>query len=120
MAADCGRWRVGFAVIDARRNLSGVSGRWYRIVMLLYRFFIDTSRSVDNHCHDDGIAPHPPVWSAGAPPTRRRLVLAVRDRAVLPGYGLLSGSIFLRLLLLLVMLEFGHTMLASWLSGLLS
>ena len=28
-AADFGRRRVGNAVIDARRNLSGVCGRWY-------------------------------------------------------------------------------------------
>ena len=34
-AADFGRRRVGFAVIDARRNFSGVSGRWYPVVMLL-------------------------------------------------------------------------------------
>ena len=30
-------------------------------------------------------APHPLVWSAGAPRKRRRLVFAVRDRAFLPG-----------------------------------
>ena len=33
-AADFGRWRVGNAVIDARRNLSGVCGRWYPEVSL--------------------------------------------------------------------------------------
>ena len=39
-AADFGRWRVGNAVIDARRNLSGVCGRWYLVVLDLHRFFI--------------------------------------------------------------------------------
>ena len=32
-----------------------------------------------------GTAPDPPVWSYGALPKRRRLVHAVRDRALLPG-----------------------------------
>ena len=32
-AADFGRRRVGFAVIDARRNLSGVCGRWYLVLL---------------------------------------------------------------------------------------
>ena len=32
-----------------------------------------------------GTAPDPLVWSSGALPTRRRLVHAVRDRALLPG-----------------------------------
>ena len=39
-AADLGYWRVGFAVIDARRNLSGVSGGWYPVTVLLHRFFV--------------------------------------------------------------------------------
>ena len=38
-AADFGRWRVGYAVIDARRNLSGVCGRWYLVLLDLHRFF---------------------------------------------------------------------------------
>ena len=41
-AADFGRRRVSLAVIDARRNLSGVCGRWYPVVLNLHRFF---------HCH---------------------------------------------------------------------
>ena len=41
-AADFGRWRVGNLVIDARRNLSGVCGRWYPVILDLHRFF---------HCH---------------------------------------------------------------------
>ena len=43
-AADFGRWRVGNAVIDARRNLSGVCGRWYPVLLDIHRFFIAISR----------------------------------------------------------------------------
>ena len=42
-AADFGRRRVGNAVIDARRNLSGVCNRWYPVVLDLQRFFIAIS-----------------------------------------------------------------------------
>ena len=38
-----------------------------------------------NHDGQDGTAPDPLVWSAGALHKRRRLVHAVRDRAFLPG-----------------------------------
>ena len=38
-AADFGRRRVSPAVIDARRNLSGVCGRWYPVILDLHRFF---------------------------------------------------------------------------------
>ena len=41
-AADFGRRRVGNAVTDARRNLSGVRGRWSHVILDLHRFF---------HCH---------------------------------------------------------------------
>ena len=64
-AADIGRRRVGVAVTDARRTLSGVCGRWYPVVLDLHRSFIV-------------ISPDPLVWSA-------RLVHAVRDGAFLPG-----------------------------------
>ena len=84
-AADVGRRRVGNAVIDARRNLSGVCNRWYPDVLDLQRFFIAISRAVVNHDGGTGSAPDPLVWSAGALPKRRRLVHAVRDRALLPG-----------------------------------
>ena len=84
-AADFGRRRVGNAVIDARRNLSGVCGRWYPVVLALHRFFIAISRTVVNYDGMDGTAPDPLVWSAGAHPKRRRLVHAVRDQAFLPG-----------------------------------
>ena len=84
-AADFGRRGVGNAVIDARRNLSVVSGRWYPVILDLHRFLIAISRAVVNHDGRDGTAPDPLVWSAGALPKMRRLVHAVRDRALLPG-----------------------------------
>ena len=65
-AADFGRRRVGNLVIDARRNLSGVCGRWYSVVLSLHRFFIAISRAGVNHDGKDGTAPDPLVWSAGA------------------------------------------------------
>ena len=75
-AADFGRRRVGDAVIDARRNLSGACCRWYPVILDHHRFFIAISRAVVNHAGRDGTAPDPLVWSAGH---------AVRDRALLPG-----------------------------------
>ena len=83
-AADFGSRRVGNAVIDARRNLSGVCGRWYPIILDLHRFFIAVSRAVVNHDGRDGTDPDPLVWSAGTLPKRRRLVHAIRGRAFLP------------------------------------
>ena len=85
VAADFGRRRVGNIVIDARRNLSGVCGRWYPVILDFHRFFIAISRAVVNHDGREGTAPDPLVWSAGAHPKRRRLVHAIRDRAFLPG-----------------------------------
>ena len=84
-AVGFGRRRIGNTVIDARRNLSGVCGRWYPVILDLHRFFIAISRAVVNHDGRDGTAPDPMVWSAGALPKRRRLVHAVRDWAFLPG-----------------------------------
>ena len=84
-AADFGRRRIGHLVIDARRNLSGVCGRWYPVVLDLHRFFIAIARAVVNHDDRGGVALDPLVWSAGTRPKRRRLVHAVRDRALLPG-----------------------------------
>ena len=84
-AADFGRRRIGHAVIDARRNLSGICGRRYPVLLDLHRFFIAISRAVVNHDGREGTALDPLVWSAGALPKRRRLVHAVRDWAFLPG-----------------------------------
>ena len=84
-AADFDRRRVGQEVIDARRNFSGVCGRWYPVILELHRFFIAISRAVVNHDGNDGTAPDPMIWSSGALPKRRQLVHAVRDRAFVPG-----------------------------------
>ena len=83
-AADFGRRRVGFPVIDARRNIAGVCGRWYPVILALHRFFTDTSRAVVDHADGAGIALDPLVWSTGAFFRRRKLVHAVRDHAFLP------------------------------------
>ena len=84
-APDFGRRRGGPAIIDARRNLSGVCGRWYPVILDLHRFFIAISRAVVNHDGFGGTAPDPMVWSAGSLPKRRRIVHAVRNLAMLPG-----------------------------------
>ena len=100
-AADFGRRRVSPAVIDARRNLSGVCARWYPVVLDFHRFFIAISRAVVNHDGLGGTAPDPLVWSAGALGKRRRLVHAVRDRAfyqVRLAFGVLIGFRFQLLL----------------------
>ena len=81
-AADLGRRRVPWWVIDARRNLSGVCSRWRPVVLVLHRFFI-ASRAVVNHDDGTGTSIDPLVWSAGSAPKRRRV--AVRNRAFLPG-----------------------------------
>ena len=81
-AADFCLRRVGPAVVDARRNLSGMCGRWYPVVLDLHRLFISISRAVVNHDDRDGTAPDSMVWSAGALPKRHRLVHAVRDRGI--------------------------------------
>ena len=66
-AADFGRRRVSNAVIDARRNLSGVCGRWYPIILDLHRFFhCHFQGCFFNHDGNDGTAPDPMVWSGGA------------------------------------------------------
>ena len=67
-AADFGRRRVSPAVIDARRNLSGVCCRWYPVILDLHRFFIAISRAVVNHDGFVGTALDPLVWSAGSLP----------------------------------------------------
>ena len=51
-----GRRRVDHVVIDARRNLSGVCGRWYPVMLELHRFFIGISRIAVN-LGGEGTAP---------------------------------------------------------------
>ena len=76
---------MGLAVIDARRNLSGVCGRWYPFLLDLHRFFIAISKAVVNQDGVGDTALDPMVWSAGSLPKRRRVVHVVRNFAVLPG-----------------------------------
>ena len=52
-AADFGRRRVPWWVMDARRNHCGVCARWRPLVLGLHRFFIAIARAVVNH---DGVA----------------------------------------------------------------
>ena len=115
-------WVVGglvMLVIDARRNLSGVCGRWYPVILDLHRFFTAISRAVVNHDGRDGTAPNPLVWSAGARLQRRRLVHAVRDRFFCLGrlvFGIRSGLLCLHLLSVLPTLLIGpwNSALACW------
>ena len=63
-AADFGRRRVDFAVIDARRNFAGVCGRWYPVLLTLHCFFLLLSLwQVVNHEDGNGTAPDLLVWS---------------------------------------------------------
>ena len=120
-AADFGRWRVDFAVINARRNLSGVFGillLWICIaslmpslgqwsIMMMARVLLLTLSS--------GLlvlSPKGEGWFL--------LCVIMQCCLDLRPFGLLSGSIFLLLLLLLRMMELGHALLASWSSGWLS
>ena len=117
-AADFGRRRVDHAVSDARRNLSGVCGRWYPVILDLHRFFIAISRAVVNHDGSDGTAPDPLVWSAGALPKRRRLVHALRDRAMLPGPLTVWVSELVAVLASAVSAEdVARSLLVFWLNG---
>ena len=120
-AADFGRRRVSPAVIDARRNLSGVCGHWYPFILDLHRFSLQLL--VLWLIMMDGTAPNPLVWSAGALRKRRRLVHAVRDRAffypVHLAFGILNGFRFQLQLFVLGMLLFGLTLLGFWSSGFL-
>ena len=72
-------------MLRVRRNLSGVCGRWYPVILDLHLFFIAISRAVVNHDGVAGTALDPMVWSVGGAPQRRRVEHAVRDRAFLPG-----------------------------------
>ena len=83
-AADFGRRRVPWWVIDARRNFSGVCARWRPVVLGLHRFCIAVARAVVNHDGVAGTAFDPVVWSVGGALKKRRVVHAVRDRDFLP------------------------------------
>ena len=84
-AADFGRWRVPWWIIDVRRNYAGVCARWRPVVLGLHRFFIAVARAVVNRDGVAGTSLGLMVWSVGCAPQRRRVVHVVRDRAFLPG-----------------------------------
>ena len=60
-AADFGRRRVPWWVIDARRNFSGVCSRWRPTVISLHRFFIAISWAVVDHDGGAGTSIDPMV-----------------------------------------------------------
>ena len=79
---DFGRRRVGNVVIDARRNLSGVCGRWYPVLLDLHRFFIAISRAAANHDGSERRRSRSSWYGLLVLISkRRRLVHAVQDRA---------------------------------------
>ena len=84
-AADFGRGRVPWWIIDSRRNHSGLCALWRPLVLGLHRFFIAIARAVVNYDGVAGTSLDPMVWSVGGAPKGRRVVHAVRDRAFVPG-----------------------------------
>ena len=115
-AADFGRRRVPWCVIDARRIFSGVCSRLRPIVLALHRFFIAISRAVVNHDGGAGTSIDPLVWSVGSAPKKRRV--AVRDRVFFCLGRLICGLLLLPPLFLAVILKFGLILLVCWSSGL--
>ena len=82
-AADFGRRRVLWWTINARRNCSVLVGA--RLSSACIVFFSAFARAVVDHAGVAGTALDPMVWSVGGAPERRRVVHAVRDRALIPG-----------------------------------
>ena len=120
-AADFGHRRVDYSVIDARRCFSGVCGRWGPVLLNLHRFFIAMSSAVVNH---DGceMVRLLILWSGLLVLCQRgvgwyMLCVIMPCDLDLRLFGLLGGSMFRLLLLVLGMLLIGLTLLVSWLSG---
>ena len=117
-AADLGRRRVDFPVIDARRNLSGVCGRWRPFVLTLHRFFLLLLLGLWSIMWMEMVL-HLILWSG-------LLVLFRRDVGwcmlcvIVPFYlgqrasGMVNGSLLPLHLSLLRMLGLGHTRLEFW------
>ena len=122
-AADFGRRRVSPAVIDARRNLSGVCGRWYPVILDLHRFSL----------------PFLVLWSIMIVGMVLLLILLSGLLVLFPRgvgwfmrfgtglscpdhliFGILNGFRFLMLPSVLRILLFGLKLLVSWFSGSLS
>ena len=60
-AADFGRRRVPWWIIDARRNFCGVCARWHPVVPGLHRFLVAIARAVVNHDGEAGTSLDPMV-----------------------------------------------------------
>ena len=129
-AAEFGRRGVGNAVIDARRNLSGVCGRWYPVILDLHRFFIAISRAVVNHDWRGGGGGErgvllPTLWHGLQVLVLIGVVwfmlfgigLFCRGRLV---FGIRNGLLCLQLPSVLVTLLIGPTLQVFWLNGPLS
>ena len=121
-AADFGRRRVGPAVLDARRNLSGVCGRWYPVTLDLHRFlllFLEPLLIMMSL-----VVPLLILWFG-------LLVQCLREGGLFMLFvillcflglllsGLVSGWLVLLLLLVLMMSLSGLTLLVFWSSGFL-
>ena len=84
-AADFGRRRVHWGVVNAHRNFAGVCSRWRPVVLSLHLLFLAISMAVVHHDGEAGASMDPMIWSAGGIPKRREEVHAVGNRAFLPG-----------------------------------
>ena len=119
-AADFGRRRVDYQVIDARRNYAGLCKCWYPVVRDLHRFFIAISRAAVNA--DDGGVLLLILWFGRLAPSLRgvgscRLLGVRRFYLVLKGFGRGSGFVFPPLSFLLRMPRSGPARLGFWSSG---
>ena len=110
-AADFGRRRVLWWIIDARRNFSGVCARWRPLVLGLHRFFVAIARTVVNH---DGVVGG---WCPKRGVALFMLFVTVPFFLGLLGSGMGSGALLLRLVLLVMMLSYGRILLVCLFSG---
>ena len=113
-AADFGRRRVLWWIIDARRNYSGVCARWRPLVLGLHRLFIAIARTVVNHDGVAGTALDPVVRSVGG------ALRGVGDRPFFLGLlesGMGNGALSLRLILLVMILSCGHILFVCLKNG---
>ena len=119
-AADFGRRRVGLAVFDARRNVSGVCGRWHPVLLDLHRFLLLFLERLLIMMGLEALLLILWSWSC--------LVHCLRGEGLFMLFvtllcflGLLLSGLVSGLLvrLLLLMLLIGPTLLVFWLSGFL-
>ena len=115
-AAGFGRRRVSDLVIDVRRRFLSACSSWYPVVLELHRFFIAIARAAVNDDGRAGVALHPTVGSSGGPAKKRKIPVSAWEFAWVPGPGGMPPLVGLALRLEMVMLVFGRTLLAFWLS----